>query len=67
MDLTGSNGRTSNVFWNGAQNILGWSSYGASQPLAYNLYVKININLPSAEDSRFYGFPLRCLSTVLGM
>ena len=40
---------------------------GISVPSAYNLYfLASNVN-PSYSDVRYRGFPLRCLSTVLGM
>jgi len=45
-----------------------WSSrtYSASTH-AYNLYFNAS-DVPSSHyDNRSYGFPLRCLSTVLGM
>jgi len=51
-----------------------WSSRGSSMrsdgvttPSAYNLYFHTTVVTPSDSTDRYRGFPLRCLSTVLGM
>ncbi len=44
-----------------------WSSRGDAATHAYDLdFITTSVS-PSAGSIRWYGFPLRCLSTVLGM
>ncbi len=43
-----------------------WSSYGEATIGAYHLYITVGVN-PSNGSGSYAGFPLRCLSTVLGM
>ncbi len=42
-------------------------SDGVTTPSAYNLYFHTTVVTPSDSTDRYRGFPLRCLSTVLGM
>ena len=45
-----------------------WSSRGDAATNAYNIHFSATGVLPSSgPNSRWHGFPLRCLSTVLGM
>ena len=44
-----------------------WSLYGDAATGAYNLVFNNTIVNPSRNVSRWHGFSLRCLSTVLGM
>jgi len=58
--------------WNAGQNGYEWSSRGAAHnsttsASAYYLAFNGSTVYPSASYDRWYGFPLRCLSTVLGM
>ena len=61
--------------WNAGINGYWWSSRGSSTrydgvatPSAYNLNFNATGVYPSnGPHNRYYGFPLRCLSTVLGM
>ena len=42
-------------------------SDGVTTPSAYNLYFHTAVVTPSDSTDRYRAFPLRCLSTVLGM
>ena len=61
--------------WDAGRIGYGWSSRGSSTrydgvaiPSAYNLYFGATGVSPSGgPNHRYYGFPLRCLSTVLYM
>ena len=58
-----------------SQGGVGWSSYGASKRYddtatlsAYYLnFGAMSVNVSRGPDSRWFGYPLRCLSTVLDM
>ena len=43
------------------------SRSSASSAHAYNLGFNMSLVYSSYENNRYYAFPLRCLSTVLGM
>ena len=61
--------------WTANQWGFNWSSRASSTryddtttPSAYNLHFSAKTVLPSnGPNERWHGFPLRCLSTVLGM
>ncbi len=46
-----------------------WSSYASGlNTVAYNLALDTTtVDSSSGPNARYFGFPLRCLSTVLGM
>ena len=44
-----------------------WSSRSATASSANHLLFNATVTKVSLEDARYYGTPLRCLSTVLGM
>ncbi len=44
-----------------------WSARGDAATSAYGLYFNATGVYPSNGDVRWHGYPLRCLSTVLGM
>ncbi len=61
--------------WDAGQYGYWWSSRGSSTrydgvttPSAYHLHFNATgVNPSNGPSNRYYGFPLRCLSTVLGM
>ena len=59
---------TTGTFRNAGYGSLWWSSRtAASVSDAYDLYFNITVNPSDIPDHRWGAFPLRCLSTVLGM
>ena len=45
-----------------------WSSRGDDATMAYNLgFYATDVDSSAGPNIRYYGFPLRCLSTVLDM
>ena len=58
---------TAGTLRNAGLNADYWSSRGSAAANAYGLGFATAVYPSNGPNNRWYGFPLRCLSTVLGM